>query len=192
PPDRRRERTRGGRPAGWPARVWQGELARVLREYGEEPRAGSVASAIIRARDAAPLTTTTALADAVVRAAGRGKPKIHPATRVFQAIRIAINRELDALESALGQAEELLAPGGRLAIISFHSLEDRIVKRYFARAARGDPRYAGLPSMPPAARPTLKLCGRLIRPTPAEIARNPRSRSARLRIAEKLPAQEAA
>src|SRR5690606_35847335 len=134
PLDMRMDPTRGETAAEWLARVSHGELARVLREYGEEPRAGSVASAIIRARDAAPLTTTTALADAVVRAAGRGKPKIHPATRVFQAIRIAINRELDALESALGQAEELLAPGGRLAIISFHSLEDRIVKRYFARA----------------------------------------------------------
>jgi 16S rRNA (cytosine1402-N4)-methyltransferase len=192
PLDMRMDTTRGESAAAWLARVTHGELARVLREYGEEPRAGAVAAAIIRARDAAPLTTTTELADAVARAAGRGKPKLHPATRVFQAIRIAVNRELDALETALAQAEELLAPRGRLAVISFHSLEDRIVKRYFARAARGDPRYAGLPSMPPSARPTLRLCGRLIRPTPAEIARNPRSRSARLRVAEKLPVQEAA
>src|SRR5690606_32819772 len=135
-------------------------LARVLREYGEEPRAGAVASAIVRARDAAPLTTTAQLAEVVARAAGRGKPKIHPATRVSQAIRIAVNRELEALETALEQAEQLLAPGGRLAVISFHSLEDRIVKRYLARAARGDPRYAGLPSMPPFARATLQMRGR--------------------------------
>src|SRR5690606_2970552 len=151
-----------------------------------------VAAAIVRAREAGPLTTTTALADVVARAAGRGKPKIHPATRVFQAIRIAVNRELDALESALAQAEALLAPGGRLVVISFHSLEDRIVKRHFARASRGDPRYACLPDIPPAARPTLRLRGRLIRPSAAEIERNPRSRSARLRVAEKLPVEEAA
>src|SRR5690606_40170267 len=106
--------------------VPQDELARVLREYGEEPRARAVAAAIVRARKAGPLTTTTALADVVARAAGRGKPKIHPATRVFQAIRIAVNRELDALESALAQAEALLAPGGRRVVISFPSLAARL------------------------------------------------------------------
>ena len=192
PLDMRMDPTRGETAAEWLARVPEDELARVLREYGEEPRARAVAAAIVRAREAAPITTTTALADVVARAAGRGKPKLHPATRVFQAIRIAVNRELDALETALAQAEALLAPGGRLVVISFHSLEDRIVKRHFARASRGDPRYAGLPNVPPAARPTLKRIGRLIRPTPEEIARNPRARSARLRVAEKLPVQEAA
>ncbi len=191
PLDMRMDPTRGESAASWLKHVSSGELTRVLRDYGEEPRARAVAAAIVRARTAAPITTTTALAEVVGRAAGRGKPKIHPATRVFQAIRIAVNRELDALESALVQIEALLAPGGRLAVISFHSLEDRIVKRYFARAARGDPRYAGLPDIPPFARPTLRLCGRLIRPTPAELARNPRSRSARLRVAEKLAAEAA-
>lgn len=191
PLDMRMDPTRGESAASWLKHVSSGELERVLRDYGEEPRARAVATAIVRARAAAPLTTTTALAEVVARAAGRGKPKIHPATRVFQAIRIAVNRELDALETVLVQAEALLAPGGRLAVISFHSLEDRIVKRYFARAARGDPRYAGLPNIPPFARPTLKLCGRLIRPSPAELARNPRARSARLRVAEKLSAEAA-
>lgn len=192
PLDMRMDPTRGESAAEWLARVSRDELERVLREYGEEPRARAVANAIVRARDATLITTTTQLADVVARAAGRGKPKIHPATRVFQAIRIAVNRELESLETALEQAERLLAPGGRLAVISFHSLEDRIVKRYFARASRGDPRYAGLPDIPPFARPTLKLRGRLIRPSSDEIARNPRSRSARLRVAEKLPVEEAA
>jgi len=192
PLDMRMDPTRGESAAEWLARVSEDELARVLREYGEEPRARAVAAAIVRARKAKPITTTTELADVVARAVGRGKPGLHPATRVFQAIRIAVNRELDALESALAQAEKLLAPGGRLVVISFHSLEDRIVKRHFARASRGDPRYAGLPSIPPFARPTLKLVGRLIRPTADEIARNPRARSARMRVAEKLPLEEAA
>ena len=191
PLDMRMDTTRGPSAAEWLARVGQDELARVLREYGEEPRARAVAAAIVRARGKAPLTTTTQLAGVVAAAAGRSRPgrekrAIHPATRAFQAIRIAVNAELAALEKGLVEAEAMLAPGGRLAVISFHSLEDRIVKRYFARAARGDPRYAGLPDIPPAARPTLRLRGRLIRPSDAEIARNPRARSARLRVAEKL------
>jgi 16S rRNA (cytosine1402-N4)-methyltransferase len=192
PLDMRMDSSRGETAAEWLARVKQDELARVLRDYGEEPRARAIAAALVRARAETPLTTTRELANVVTKAAGRGKPGLHPATRVFQAIRIAVNRELEALETGLEQAQRLLAPGGRLAVISFHSLEDRIVKRFMARAARGDPRYAGLPTMPASARPTLKLCGRLIRPSAEEIARNPRSRSARLRVAEKLPRGEAA
>ncbi|HEX7080714.1 MAG TPA: 16S rRNA (cytosine(1402)-N(4))-methyltransferase RsmH [Gammaproteobacteria bacterium] len=186
PLDMRMDPTRGASAAEWLARVAPSELERVLREYGEEPRARAVAAAIVRARAKAPLTRTTELAEIVSRAAGRGKRGIHPATRTFQAIRLAVNSELPALEKGLTEAERMLSPGGRLVVISFHSLEDRIVKRHFARAARGDPRYAGLPNVPPAARPTLRLCGRLVRPTAAEIARNPRARSARLRVAEKL------
>jgi 16S rRNA (cytosine1402-N4)-methyltransferase len=123
---------------------------------------------------------------------GRGKRPLHPATRTFQAIRIAINRELESLEKGLAECVELLAPGGRIAVISFHSLEDRIVKRFFAREARGDERYAGLPTMPDEARPKLRLRGRLVRPSGAEVARNPRARSARLRIAERLATGAAA
>ena len=119
-------------------------------------------------------------------AVGRRAGRIPPATRIFQAIRIAVNDELSALERGLAQALGLLATGGRLVVISFHSLEDRIVKRFMAREARGDEAYAGLPEIPPHARPTLKLVGRLIRPSEEEIARNPRSRSARLRIAERM------
>ncbi|MBN1237990.1 MAG: 16S rRNA (cytosine(1402)-N(4))-methyltransferase RsmH [Gammaproteobacteria bacterium] len=186
PLDMRMDPTTGQSAADWLAAVSEVELAHVLRQYGEEPRAKQIAGAIVRARAREPITTTARLADVVAAGAGRGKRKIHPATRVFQALRIVVNRELAALEKGLAEAAALLAPGGRVAVISFHSLEDRIVKRFFARESRGDPRYAGLPHMPPEARPTLRLCGRLIRPSEQEVARNPRARSARLRVAEKL------
>lgn len=188
PLDMRMDPTRGQSAAEWLAGVDRDELARVLREYGEEPRARAIADAIVRERDRRPLDTTRRLADVAAAAAGRGKRRVHPATRVFQAVRIAVNRELQALETALEQAETMLSPGGRLAVISFHSLEDRIVKRRFARAERGDPRYAGLPDIPLHARPTLRRVGRLVRPGDAETAGNPRARSARLRVAEKLAA----
>src|SRR5882672_10494994 len=125
---------------------------------------------------------------ATVSHGGRAKSRIHPATLAFQAIRIAINDELGALERGLDQALELLGAGGRLVAISFHSLEDRIVKRFMAREARGDEAYAGLPNIPPEARPRLRLVGKLIRPSDDELARNPRARSARLRVAERLEA----
>jgi 16S rRNA (cytosine1402-N4)-methyltransferase len=194
PLDMRMDPTSGQPAADWLAAVSEVELAHVLRLYGEEPRAKSVAAAIVRARARERIATTRQLADIVAAAAGggRGKRRIHPATRVFQALRIVVNRELTALEKGLEQAAAMLAPGGRVAVISFHSLEDRIVKRFFARESRGDPRYAGLPHMPPEARPTLRLCGRLIRPSDAEVARNPRARSARLRVAEKLAPEGAA
>src|SRR5690606_8549270 len=111
----------------------QAELTDVLRRYGEEPRARQIAAAIVRERKIAPITTTRALADIAAAYADRRKRRVHPATRVFQAIRIALNDELGALERALAQCVELLAPGGRLAVISFHSLEDRIVKRFMQR-----------------------------------------------------------
>jgi 16S rRNA (cytosine1402-N4)-methyltransferase len=187
PLDMRMDTTSGRSAAEWLADVSEVELAHVLRVYGEEPRAKAIAAAIVRARARAPIETTGQLADVVAAAAGRAKRRTHPATRTFQALRIVVNRELAALEKGLAEAAALLAPNGRLAVISFHSLEDRIVKRFFARESRGDPRYAGLPHMPPEARPTLRLCGRLIRPSEEEIARNPRARSARLRVAEKLP-----
>jgi 16S rRNA (cytosine1402-N4)-methyltransferase len=103
-----------------------------------------------------------------------------------------LNEELAALERALPQTVELLAAGGRLVVISFHSLEDRIVKRFMARQARGDEAYAGLPNIPPHARPRLRLVGRLVRPQPDEVERNPRARSARLRIAEREPLERSA
>ncbi|HEU4619343.1 MAG TPA: 16S rRNA (cytosine(1402)-N(4))-methyltransferase RsmH [Gammaproteobacteria bacterium] len=188
PLDMRMDTSRGPTAAEWLASVDVDELADVLRRYGEEPKARRIAAAIVRARERSPIETTTQLADVVAAAArgGKQRQRIHPATRVFQAIRIAVNRELESIEKGLAECVEMLAPGGRVAVISFHSLEDRIVKRFFAREARGDPRYAGLPTMPAEARPRLRLVGRLVRPSAAEVARNPRARSARLRVAEKL------
>ncbi len=166
----------------------------MLFRYGEEPRARQIAAAIVRARATAPLTTTRELASLVAAHAGRqaGRARIHPATRTFQAIRIALNDELGALERALVQCVELLDERGRLVVISFHSLEDRIVKRFMAREARGDEAYAGLPNIPPHARPRLELVGKLVRPGAAEVERNSRARSARLRVAERTPLEQAA
>ena len=194
PLDMRMNRTLGPTAAEWLADVPQQELADVLFRYGEEPRARQIAAAIVRTRATTPIRTTRELAELVAAHAGRqpGRTRIHPATRAFQAIRIALNDELGALESGLAQSVVLLAAHGRLAVISFHSLEDRIVKRFMAREARGDEAYAGLPNVPPHARPRLTLVGKLVRPGEAELARNPRARSARLRIAERTPLEQAA
>ncbi len=157
------------------------ELADLIRRYGEEPRARRIARAIVKAR---PVQTTGQLADIILHLTGR-RGKLHPATRTFQALRIAVNEELAALEAALPQAVELLKPGGRLAVITFHSLEDRIVKQFMRRAAQGcdgRPECGGVIESP-----ILKLINRkVIKPTEEEIEKNPRSRSAKLRIAEKL------
>jgi 16S rRNA (cytosine1402-N4)-methyltransferase len=159
-------------------------LADLIYRYGEEPRSRRVARAIVAAR---PLRSTTQLAEAVARALGGRPGRIHPATRTFQALRIAVNGELDALERALPQALERLAPGGRLAVISFHSLEDRIVKETLRQAARDCICPPGLPACRCAHRATVRvLTRRPVTPTPAEVAANPRSRSARLRAAERL------
>ena len=193
PLDMRMNTSAGATAAEWLASVSQQELADVLFRYGEEPRARQIAAAIVRAREAAPIATTGALADLIAAHAGRrDQSRLHPATRAFQAIRIAVNAELAALESVLPQAVALLAAGGRLVVISFHSLEDRIVKRFFAREARGDEAYAGLPNVPPHARPRLRLVGKLVRPGADEVESNPRARSARLRIAEREPLEAAA
>ena len=167
----------------WLQQVSEAELADVLRRFGEEPKARRIARAIVETRASAPIETTGQLAALVARAAGPGHRRIHPATRAFQAIRIHINRELKSLETALEQCLRLLADGGRLCVISFHSLEDRIVKRFMARQAKGDPVYAGLPDIPPGAGPTMRLIGGLIRPRQSEVEANPRARSARLRVA---------
>jgi 16S rRNA (cytosine1402-N4)-methyltransferase len=192
PLDMRMDPTRGVTAAAWLARASETELVRVLRDYGEEPRARKVAAALIAARGKQPIETTFELARLVAEVASPGKARIHPATRVFQALRIVVNRELDALEQALRASLEILASGGRLVVISFHSLEDRIVKRFIAHEARGDERYAGLPDVPAHAAPRLRAIGRLARPSADEIARNPRARSARLRVAERLEARSAA
>jgi 16S rRNA (cytosine1402-N4)-methyltransferase len=187
PLDMRMNTAHGVTAAEWLTKVTESDLTWTIRRYGEEPRARRAAHAIVSARANKPIATTGQLAEILARALPADKKRrTHPATRVFQAIRIAINDELAALERGLSEAVELLAEGGRLVVISFHSLEDRIVKRFIARESRGDPAYAGLPSMPPAARPRLTPVGRLVRPQQAELEANPRSRSARLRIAERL------
>ncbi|MCY3730260.1 MAG: 16S rRNA (cytosine(1402)-N(4))-methyltransferase RsmH [Rhodospirillaceae bacterium] len=188
PLDMRMNTAEGITAQGWLRGATEAQLADVLRRFGEEPRARQIARAVVRARTQTPITTTGQLARIVAGAARGTARRIHPATRTFQAIRIHINQELTALERGLTASLALLAEGGRLCVISFHSLEDRIVKRFLARQAKGDPAYAGLPQVPAGARATLRLIGGLIRPTEAEVAANPRARSARLRVAEKLGA----
>lgn len=160
-----------------------GELADLLWQYGDERHARRIARAIVGAR---PLTTTGELADLVARTIGR-REKIHPATRTFQALRIATNDELEALAQVLPQARDLLRPGGRLAIISFHSLEDRLVKRFFQQEARDCICPPETPVCLCQHRASLQIITRRpLRPSPEEVAENPRSRSARLRVAERL------
>ncbi len=170
----------------WLQQVSEGELVSVLHRFGEEPRARRVAQAIIRARNNHPIKSTGRLANIIAEISGARPHRIHPATRTFQAIRIHINDELESLKHGLKACSSLLGKGGRLCVISFHSLEDRIVKRFMASQAKEDPVYAGLPDIPVEARPVMRLVGRLVRPTQSEVESNPRARSAKLRVAEKL------
>ena len=188
PLDMRMDPTHGQSAAQWLARAGIDEIRGVIGQLGEERFAHRIAVAIARARDERPLTTTAELASLLLRVVPTREPGKHPATRTFQAIRMHINDELGQLARGLEGAYRLLAPGGRLAVISFHSLEDRLVKEFIGRRARVDPALAALPVIPAEARPTLALHGRKHRPSDAERARNPRSRSAVLRVAEKLPA----
>jgi 16S rRNA (cytosine1402-N4)-methyltransferase len=162
------------------------ELIRIFRDYGEERLAPRIARAIVQDRATRPFERTRQLAEMIARVARGGDRHKHPATRVFQALRIHVNRELEELETALDAALARLAPQGRLAVVSFHSLEDRMVKQFMRRHASTDPMYAGLPQVPAHARPKLKLVGKAIRPADPESERNPRARSATLRIAERL------
>jgi 16S rRNA (cytosine1402-N4)-methyltransferase len=165
----------------------EADIARVLRDYGEEPRARAIARAIVAAR---PVERTAELAAIVRRAAGfRPGQKSDPATRTFQAIRIHLNAELDELEQGLAAAERSLRPGGRLAVVTFHSLEDRIVKRFFRERSGGTPagsRHRPVQSDP--REPTFERVAKPVSPTERELAANPRSRSARLRSAVRTSA----
>lgn len=169
------------------------ELVRIFREYGEERWAGRIAREIVRTRASQPIVTTAQLAELVSRSVpgGRAPQRIHPATRVFQALRIHVNGELDSLRSGLAAAQNRLKPGGRLAVISFHSLEDRMVKQAFRSAATGcvcPPRFAVCAcGQQPFAR---LLTRRGVRADDAEVTINPRARSAVLRAMERLPAKE--
>ena len=164
------------------------ELARIFREYGDEPRAIQFAVRIVRAREKKPFVTTLELADLI--AAGRTGPR-HPATRVFQALRIAVNDEVGSLERALPSFVSLLAPGGRLAVITFHSLEDRIVKQFFRKHSMAEIDNPTWPAPRPNPDRMLDLVTvRSVTASPEELASNPRSRSARLRVAERRTTTE--
>jgi 16S rRNA (cytosine1402-N4)-methyltransferase len=186
PLDMRMDPGEGESAAQWLARADQDEVAAVLRDLGEERFASPVARAIVAARTETPIVTTRQLAELVARAVRTREPGKHPATRTFQALRIRVNDELGELEHALERVCDLLAPGGRLAAISFHSLEDRIVKRFVRRESRGPELPKGLPVTASETRGRLKPVGKPVRPTAAEVAANPRSRSAILRVAERL------
>ncbi len=162
------------------------ELIRIFREFGEERLAPRIARAIVADRTTRPFERTLQLAEMIARVARSSERHKHPATRVFQALRIYVNGELKELETALDAALARLAPRGRLAVISFHSLEDRMVKQFMRRHSLADPMYAGLPDIPVHARPKLRLVGKAQEADENEIALNPRARSARLRVAERL------
>jgi len=188
PLDMRMDNEAGQSAAQWLARAGEREIADVLRRLGEERYARRIARAIVEQRAEAPIERTGQLATIVAAAVPTREPGKHPATRTFQAIRIHVNAELVALETALPQAVRLLAPGGRLCVISFHSLEDRIVKRFIRREEQGDPVYAGLPDVPLHARPRLRRVDGAVMAGESEVRANPRARSAVLRTAERLAA----
>jgi len=183
----RMDTTRGETAAQWLNRADENEIREVIWRYGEERFAKSIAAAIVAARSGEPLRTTRQLAEVVGRAVRTREPGQHPATRTFQAVRIFINQELEELAVTLPQAVDLLEPGGRLAVVSFHSLEDRIVKNFIRERSTADKLPKGVPvraaELPQA---DLRAVGKAIKPGEAEVRRNPRSRSAMLRVAERL------
>ena len=190
PLDMRMDPGSGKSAAEWLATVEQKELRHVLRTFGEESAAHRIAQAIVTARQNQSITTTGELAEIVAsvspfRGSRRGQRK-HPATKTFQAIRIYINQELTQLERALEASIDVLRTGGRLCVISFHSLEDRIVKRFMRNASRVAEPFRGMPNVPDDQRPPLRLIGKPGSAGAEELEANPRSRSARLRIAERI------
>jgi len=188
PLDMRMDNTSGVTAAQWIARASERDIARAISAFGQDRFAKTIARAIVAYRKEQPITTTKQLAEVIAKAVPKHEPGKHPATRTFQAIRIVLNGELTQLEEALKQSLVVLRPGGRLCVISFHSLEDTMVKEFMQHNEREDAVYAGLPSVPAHARPKLKRIGKAVHATEAEIERNPRARSAVLRTAEKLAA----
>jgi len=186
PLDMRMNPSEGESAASWLSTASESEIARVLRTLGEERFARRIAAAIAAARNQGPIERTGQLAEIVAAANPRWEHHKHPATRSFQAIRLHVNRELEVLQSVLEQIVDALAPGGRLVVISFHSLEDRIVKRFIRDKTRGERLPPGVPVRyePPSG--LMRAVGKAILPSSDEIARNPRSRSAIMRIAERL------
>ena len=192
PLDMRFDASRGVPASDLVASLDVNELTALFRRYGEEPKAGRIARAIVDARKTAPITTAEELAALIERVLPpnpRQPRRTHPATRAFQALRIAVNEELDALQEGLTAALDLLRPGGRLVVLSYHSLEDRIVKRFLAAERRGCVCPPEIPVCVCGRNPRLRLLTRpSLTPTAEEIAANPRARSARLRAAERLAA----
>ena len=186
PLDMRMDPTAGISAAEWLARAGDDEIAMVLHDYGEERYARRIARAIVAARQETPIVTTAQLAAIVAAANPSWEKGKDPATRSFQGIRIHINRELEQLQECLDQVVEILAVGGRLAVISFHSLEDRMVKRFIRRQAQGEAVPRGLPVTGMQQNIRLRNLGRAQRASRQEVAENPRARSAVLRVAEKL------
>ena len=186
PLDMRMDTSRGITAAQWLAQADEGEIVSVLKDYGEEKFARRIARAVVERRMTAPVQTTAELARLVSDAMPRHDKHKHPATRSFQAIRIRINEELIDLEKCLQAAIEILARGGRLVVISFHSLEDRIVKRFFRKLAEGDRLPKGVPVQHEQTNAKVKLIGKAVFPSEQEIAQNPRARSAVMRVAEVL------
>ena len=188
PLDMRMDPTVGESAADLIAHLSEAELVQILFDYGEERQARRIARALVRERERQPIRATKQLAELVERTIGRAPgARIHPATRTFQALRIAVNDELVELERGLHAALEVLAPGGRLVAISFHSLEDRIVKQIIAREVKGCICPPEQPVCTCGRKPRLKALGRARRPGAEEVERNPRARSAVMRVAERLP-----
>lgn len=186
PLDMRMDTTKGITAAEWLSSVSEDQLRKVLFQYGEEKFSSRIARNIIKNRNTTSLNTTFDLVNIITQALPKMYFKKHPATKTFQAIRIYINDELSQLDSALNASLELLRSGGRLCVISFHSLEDRIVKRFIKNASLESKQYRGLPDVPVEFQPKLKIIGKAVRASIAEIGMNVRSRSAVLRIAERI------
>jgi 16S rRNA (cytosine1402-N4)-methyltransferase len=186
PIDMRMDPSRGEPVSAWLARAGIDEIREVIATLGEERFARRVAQAIVAARAEKPIERTAQLAAIVARAVKTREPGKNPATRTFQALRMFINDELGQIEKGLAAAADVLDTGGRLAVISFHSLEDRIVKRFMKRESETDAALVDLPVIPPDLQPRLKLVGRKARAGEVEVGSNPRSRSALLRVAEKV------
>lgn len=185
--DMRMDTSRGIDAMQWLADIGESELANVLWQYGEEKFSRRIARAIVKTREEKPITTTAQLAEIIARNVPNKKMQDkHAATRSFQAIRIAVNQELTDLEKALPQSLEVLAVGGRLAVISFHSLEDRIAKQFIRQHEKGEELPHGLPVKGTTFNARLKSVGKAIKPSERELKVNPRARSAILRVAEKL------
>ena len=186
PLDMRMDTSTGETAAQWLSYAGEGDIAEVLKEYGEERFARRIAAAIVAAREDAPITSTGRLARIVSEANPKWEKHKHPATRSFQGIRIKVNRELEDLQDLLACSLDMLRVGGRLVVISFHSLEDRLVKRYMRDMSRGEQFPPGVPVLDSALNRRMKLIGKAVRASSEEVQENVRARSAIMRVAEKI------